>query len=376
MKNLIRVLIPCTLIIASCSSPKSSFDKGDYTKAFSQSVTRLKKDPEDKKALAVLKNAFEFAKNDHLRIINDAKLSNDVYRWESVGREYRAINALVNQLNYCPACMKIIGPTENYKAAESEAFLNAAEVRYKLGEKELATGYRENARTAYDHFMAADQLYSGYKDARKKADDAYWDATVKVLVEDIPVQSRAFSLSNDFFREQVWKYLNGLSNRDNSFVYFYNPKDFKQSGLKQPDQVLQLAFDEYIVGNTYVKENNYDMRKDSVIVGKLDNKNVYGTVKAKVKILRKEVSTSGALTVRLIDSYSNKVIQQERLPGTFVWAYEWGSFNGDERALSKDQLSICNKRELLPPPPQDLFVEFTKPIYDQLTNKLKRYYVN
>ncbi|UKJ07635.1 hypothetical protein [Solitalea lacus] len=376
MKKRLRALLLGAFIAAACASPKNSFDKGEYTKAFSKSVSRLQKDPTDRKALAVLKDAFDFAVNDHLRIINEAKLSNDVYRWEKVAREYQAINALINQLNYCPACLKIIGPVQSSKSAESEAFLKAADVRYDLAEKEIIIGYRENARSAYEHYMAAEELYPGYKDARQKAQDAYWEATVKVLVEDIPVKSRAFSLSNEFFREQVWKYLNNLSNRNNSFVAFYTAKDFNQSGLKQPDQVLQLSFDEYIVGNTYVKENNFEMKKDSVVVGKIDGRNAYGTVKAKVKIFRKEVSTSGALNLRLTDARTNNVVFQDRLPGTFVWAHEWGSFNGDERALTKDQLSICNRKEILPPPPQDLFVEFTRPIYDQLTNKLKRYYAN
>jgi hypothetical protein len=57
-----------------------------------------------------------------------------------------------------------------------------------------------------------------------------------------------------------------------------------------------------------------------------------------------------------------------------VWFTEWGSFNGDERALSKDQLALCDKRPAPPPPPQDLFVEFTKPIYNQVTPFLKDFY--
>jgi len=37
-------------------------------------------------------------------------------------------------------------------------------------------------------------------------------------------------------------------------------------------------------------------------------------------------------------------------------------------------LDICESEPVLPPARQDLFVEFTKPIYTQLTNELKRFY--
>jgi hypothetical protein len=57
-----------------------------------------------------------------------------------------------------------------------------------------------------------------------------------------------------------------------------------------------------------------------------------------------------------------------------VWQSEWGTFKGDERALTKKQLDICKLREVPPPPPQDLFIEFCKPIYAQVTGNLERFY--
>ena len=43
-----------------------------------------------------------------------------------------------------------------------------------------------------------------------------------------------------------------------------------------------------------------------------------------------------------------------------------GNYNGDKRALTKNQIEICNRRRINPIPPQQMFVEFTKPIHDQL----------
>ncbi|UCE93086.1 MAG: hypothetical protein JSV73_09755, partial [Flavobacteriaceae bacterium] len=63
-------------------------------------------------------------------------------------------------------------------------------------------------------------------------------------------------------------------------------------------------------------------------------------------------------------------------PGEFVWFHEWGQFNGDERALTEEQSLICSNRRINPAPPQQLFVEFTKPIQQQLHNRLISFYKN
>jgi hypothetical protein len=68
------------------------------------------------------------------------------------------------------------------------------------------------------------------------------------------------------------------------------------------------------------------------------------------------------------------VVSQRKFPGQFVWFVEWGSFNGDERALDDKQFAMCKRKPSSPPGPQDLFVEFTKPIFNQVTPFLKSFY--
>lgn len=101
---------------------------------------------------------------------------------------------------------------------------------------------------------------------------------------------------------------------------------------------------------------------------------VYGTVKAKFKSYRKEVVSEGLLSMRIIDANTDAVLLQQKLPGEFVWLNEWASFTGDERALSEEQLRLCELEEVLPPHPQDLFVEFTKPIFGQLRSHVQEFY--
>jgi hypothetical protein len=141
------------------------------------------------------------------------------------------------------------------------------------------------------------------------------------------------------------------------------------------DHLLSLSFDDFVVGQTYVKERIQDVKRDSVKLGETAQKRpVYGTVKARVTTFEKTISSSGLLDFRIRDFNNGRIISQEKMPGTFVWRDVWGTFNGDERALTEEERRICRRREIMPPPPQDLFIEFTKPIYSQLTTKIRGFY--
>ncbi|RZK17516.1 MAG: hypothetical protein EOO43_13425, partial [Flavobacterium sp.] len=136
-----------------------------------------------------------------------------------------------------------------------------------------------------------------------------------------------------------------------------------------------LSFDDFIVGQTYVKERVEKLKRDSVLIGESRNRGkIYGTVRATLSIFDKRVSSSGLLSMVITDLNSNKIIRQQRLPGTFIWQDSWATFKGDERALDRHQLALTKRREVLPPPPAALFVEFTKPIYAQLVDQVNSFY--
>ena len=49
-------------------------------------------------------------------------------------------------------------------------------------------------------------------------------------------------------------------------------------------------------------------------------------------------------------------------------------FVGDEEVLTEHHVHILNNSALPPPPPQDMFIEFTRPIYTRLTDRLTRFF--
>ncbi len=211
-------------------------------------------------------------------------------------------------------------------------------------------------------------LFPGYKDVVEYLDKAKFEATLKVIVEQIPVPAR-YNLSGGFFQDKVEEFLHN-NYTDQTFIKFYTPEEAKLVNLPYADQIMRIQFDDFSVGNSVLKEKEETVTKDSVKVGeaKVDGKEVpvYNTVKAKLTTYRKELISNGLLSMIVVDAKTNGVLTTRKFNGEFVWVSQWARFNGDERALTDQQLKICNRGNNNHLFPQDLFLEFTKPIYNQL----------
>lgn len=107
-----------------------------------------------------------------------------------------------------------------------------------------------------------------------------------------------------------------------------------------------------------------------------DTVKLYSTVKATLYYSRKSTTSKGIVSFKIIDAKTNGILSVEKMPGEYIWTSEWATFNGDQRALTPQQLQLCKQKEKVPPPAQDLFIEFTKPIYEKVTNKIRDFYKN
>ncbi|GGE59249.1 hypothetical protein EV200_103479 [Pedobacter psychrotolerans] len=375
MKNLprLRYFIYLSLIIlGGCTTGKNALQKGDYDASVAKAVGRLQNSPKNTEAMQVLKMAYELALQDHLRKINEAKLSNDLFRWESIMYDYQKINQLADDINSCPACLVIVPNPIKYIKELADSRYNAAVARYNSGMAYLNENNRLSAKKAYYEFEKVQNLQPDYKDVKTKMDDAFWAAVTRVVVQPIIINRGPYKLSGDYFQQQIDQFVSNYAR--NKFVIFYS-EDQATTDKVIPDQVLSLNFDDFVVGQTYVKERVEKLKRDSILVGETrDKKPVYGTVTATLSIFEKSISSSGLLDMTITDWQSRKIIKQQKFPGTFVWRDSWGSYQGDERALNKNQLAMTRRKEILPPPPGALFLEFTKPIYNQLVENISYFY--
>ncbi len=441
MKRLsIFILFTAVALCWNCGSSKKTFQTGNYYSSVMQSVDKLRRAPNNKNARETLSMAYPMAVEQLNNDVNRMKNSQDRFKNGVIYDSYALLSNMYDDIRRCPAALEVIpNPQDFYTQLKYYANEAAAE-RYAAGEQALAMGTRPYAVEAYEHFVKADHYLSGYRDVKNKIEEALYYATLKVLVQQVPVPTFQAGMSAQFFQDQIEQFL--FNYRDNPFIQFYSDKD---PNLKDPDQIIVFQFDDFVVGQMNSQERIYETIKDSVVVGRIpkssvqpaaqqeqkvvichsppgnpNNKqtlevgmsalqahidhgdkigpcdgssyptsngssttaqaqdyiNVYGTVRATFRETVSQVLSRGLLSMRIIDARSNTVVLHDKFPGEFVWVNRYGNFNGDERALTQEQLNIAQERPVPPPPSQTLFIEFCKPIYGQVVSRVQSYYNN
>jgi hypothetical protein len=399
--------VKCSLFIlivaflsVQCSSSKKLLENGNYYQAVLKATEKLRKSPGNKKAKVALRQAYPLTVEELLENIDQAEKTNVAFRWSAAADNYQLLNNMYDAIRTSPAARKVIVHPQSYHRQYGQVKNKAAQEQYTAGEQALEENTIEDARIAYRHFQQADRYVAGYKDIKRKLADAREAGTLKVVVEPQPVPSRYYQVSGDFFYKQVADFLRDYERR-NEFIAFYTPQEAKRSRLEYPDQVMHLRFEDFVVGQTHTFQKEETVTsEDSVKVGEVEvevnqsqksralsrdaesafandkktiKKPVYSKVSATLTTHRIEINSGGILGIAVVDG-NNRTLLRDELRGDHVWFAEWARFQGDKRALNDHQLDLCNLQAATPPPPQQLFVEFTKPLYAQLTDRLNRFY--
>jgi hypothetical protein len=379
LKVFFLAILTVTGFVSCKSTGLRALTQGNYYTACIQAVDKLRSSPDNTKAMDALSQAYPLAvsytNNEVERLLI---ATSDNSRYQKIFDLYNKMNEIAVQISRSPVALRIV-PNANYYNYELETARNrAAEECYQLAETNFRAGTRIAAKQAHQQYVKVNSLIAGYKDVDNKIQEAKWMATLKVILEQVPVEG-SYKLSADFFQNKVFEYF--TNSLRNEYISVFSPEEAKATRLN-PDQIIRLRFLDFVVGQIRESGDTYEIKRDSVKTGTYkDNRgvthNVYNTVKAKITVRKKEVSSNGVLDVFIVDYGTNTVLSQQRFPGSYVWTDSYATFNGDERALSQKELELCNRSSLSSPPaPQDMFVEFTVPIYTSLTRFIQNYYRN
>jgi ribosomal protein L21 len=297
MKYLKIVLILAVLVggQACRKSGTKALERGDYYNAVVQSVEKLRKDTDNDKAAAVLPTAYKYASEDLLNNISRAKSANQQFRYERVVESYQKLNALHDMIEQCVPCRRLVTPQSYFAEAQQSKDIAAGE-RYDVAEELLRKGTIPAAREAYNNYEFLQSYAPDYKDVNIRIEEALNAGSFHVVVEQPKLNSRLFNYSHEYFQSRIDEFLR-TNKRLNKFIRFYDPAEAKQVKLK-PDHVVRLEFLDFVVGETNVQTDRYEVTsKDSVKVGttKVNGKNqdVYGKVKARITKSRKVVRSRG-----------------------------------------------------------------------------------
>jgi hypothetical protein len=373
MKKPLSFFYVLLLIFSSCSTGKKALEKGDYFSAITKSVERLKSDPDNKKAIKVLEDGYPLALEWSQEEIDLALSSNSAFKWEGAINQMEQVNRISDLIRSTPAARKIVANPKSYTSELNMAYEKAAEMRYNVGLNELEKNTRESARNAFDNFYKANQFVTGYKDVAAKMNEAKEMATLKVIVEAAVVNTQRYKLSSQFFYDQVFRYVNNNYPK-NGFVHFFSPEQAEKFKINQPDFIVQMEFFDFSVGNLTRTVNEENLVRKVQVERKDSTRAKEVVYTAKLKTYTDEVVSGGRLNLRIIDFNTDDLMRNSLIPGSFTWVNQYAIFAGDKEALNQQQFQLTQNQAVPLPPEQDLFIEFTKPIYEQLVNQIDQFF--
>ena len=373
-KQFIFTVFIAFFFLSACTSSKQQFEKGNYEKAVALSIKKLRKKPDNSKQKNILKAAYQYAVQVSEEKIKQHQQSTDRFKWDRVIKQYQKMQQLYTDLLQCPACLSIVSPVDLQNEL-NQALAQGAQIYVEEGQKALATKEKEGGRLAYRHFAQAKAYQNDYGNIDLMLNEARIQGTEIIGISRIPVSSKVLELNTAFFLQQLTQALNDL----NYFFAVFAPLEQLVAQNQQADQVVDLSFDDYYIGQTYIKEVRESLVRDSVKVGEVTDSlgtkyAVYGEVKADLQRFEKTIESGGLLNIAIVEPNSRSVLFQQKIPSTTIWENNWASYQGDKRALTKEELALTQEKELLPPPPQELFYSFTRPLFDQSANLLRRRY--
>jgi hypothetical protein len=272
-----------------------------------------------------------------------------------------------------PVDLKVIRETKKSALKPGRSANMAAEDQYNEGVRLLVTGSRENARQAFTHFYRCNQLVPGYQDGETRMLTAKNIASLTVIIDSIPVSAKTFGVNAAFFYNQVLDSLNNWFAED-SFIRFYSAGEAERNGIKNPDMVLKLGFTDFAAVDTFHTD------KEQIVVRKVKteqtDKGIAGdmTYKANLKSVTDKIFTRGQLVAKVTDLQQAKTFFSSKISGKYTWQNQYGTFTGNIEALNPSQRNLVEGHALASPSPQNLFIEFSSPIFEQLAPKLVNFF--
>ena len=380
MKRLFYPLLFSILILSSCSTGKKALQRGDYYDAISKAVERLQSDPENRNSIQVIEEGYSSAIQYYQEEIDLTLTGNDRFKWGKAVEIMDKVNKLSEQIRKVPAARKLISDPKTYISEMRPAKEKAAGELYPVALELMKSGNKDDARQAYLYFVKTDQMIPGYQDANRMIIESKKRATYTVIVEQIPAFSELYNLSAVSFYDRVLGMLK-YSYPEKSFVNFYSEADAGNFRIEHPDMILKMSFSDFHIGTVQHNESEQPLSKaveERVKVSKKDSvyfETKYRNYKGTIKTMNDQVLTEGLLKYEIFDfQANNNVIMSERIPGNFLWNNAYAIFVGDREVLDSKQTAMLNNRFYPMPSPQDLFAEFSKPVFNQLSNRLQTFF--
>lgn len=352
------------IVLQACTSGKASLSHGNYYDAVLESVNRLRSSPDNKKAKAVLQQAYPLAVEYIDTGIKNGIAADDPRKWRNAVKGYEQINYMNDQIKTSLGAMKVVTqPTSRFPELK-EVRPKAAEECYTEGIGSMMKNTRDDSKRAYFAFKEANDYESGYRESIEMMTQAEFNATLRVAYEEINASTINYG--------SLQPVINSVKRQFLSF------RPVTQRDTVPPHQLLRVVFNGYREdGSARITSNTENVTKDIKTGEKKgpDGKmvDVITQISAKVVYYRKTKSGMASSMLTITDASSMAVLQNEQIEGRSNWQYDWATYTGDVRALSSNQVNLTKLKEVSPND-RELYNQALRNLENNLQQNLKSFY--
>jgi hypothetical protein len=363
-KGIVAFLI---LVLTGCGSSSWLSRYPAEDKQVYDLVSKAGKKSADPSVFKQLAEQYNIAIDKHLQNIAQYKAGTTDRSAENIMAEYSQLNKLAEAVENAGAGIQ----PKRYNAEYNQAKSEVVQQHYTKATTLLNTGNRQDAQEAYDLLQKVQSLSPGYGNANKLAQQALQQSTISVVINPVDYYSQSFSawgFNNDYIQQEMVRDLRyQFSSND---VKFYTDWEARSQKI-YPDRVVDLRWEELFIPVPFDQSFQRQVSKQIVVGQTEDKKPIYNTVYATVYITRRTVQSRGNLVCRITEPATNRVLLYDNIPASHNWVEEYGSYQGDSRALSNYDWAIMNRGSFRDPSRGDFLNNIFRQAYPQLLNRIR-----
>lgn len=378
MKQLLLLSLISLFSLNACKSSKDYLQRSDEDRALQDAVKKLNKSPDDTEASIALPILYKNISTLRQSKIRSLEAGKDIARWDKILSEYEKLQDAYNAIINSTAAFKLVTP-QNFNTQILETRDAAAAEYYNVAESFFVKQGRDNAKKAYSYFKKSESYVTGYKDAVAKMNAAYENAIVDVVIN--PIQDNSFfynngwgnswtGYSNDYFQRTLIRDLdNNNSNNRRYAARFYSDWEVRNKNIN-PDWEINLSLRNMDI--PYPQRYNYSRNRSKRIeIGRdTANRPIYQTVTATVQISRYSFTAYASMDVQIKDLVTPKTISNRNFREDYRWQEERGTYSGDSRALTDEDMRIINN-SFREPQREQVVEELYRKLYSSILSHIR-----
>ncbi|MCF8370172.1 MAG: hypothetical protein K9H64_01030 [Bacteroidales bacterium] len=361
MKRVFILVLIVLFLLPSCNQAKYLTKHGQYNQAVVEAVKKIRKKPDNEKAIEALRKSYPIANSKDLDRIKYLKQEGKPESWEEIHDRYillkerQELVKTVLPINYAGG---LTFEMFDYDADIIAAKKRAAEYLYVHAQVLLKSKNRFDARQAYYDLKKVKSFYENYENVDDLIPVAQKDGIshVSVRVEDktlfkLPTLFQNQLIPDDFtgLNSDWVQYKKGSSSRHYDYMVdiemnkiILSPKSVNQNNFTENMQIKD--------GWEYEYDSKGNVKKDSLgnDIKHIKYKNISCNVKEVIQ--RRDIHIQGRIIYK--DNHSMKVLKTVPIQSDHIFESHYATANGDLNALKPETRALLDNPVI--PVPADL----------------------